>query len=236
MAQEISIIVAFSAGFLSFLASCILPLIPPYLAWLSGISLKDDLSKKQVRSKLFFNSVLLVLGFSIVFIILGASASFFGQVLAPYRLLFQRIGGIVIIFFGLEFIGFSKLLKNYQIGVVKKLFFKLNHRTSSFLVGLTFAFAWVACFSPILGTILILSSFQGTLTQGIILLSFYSLGLAIPFLLTSFFLGVIIERVKAWKKITKWINLFSGLILIVLGILLFTDDFYKVVSWFAKIL
>ena len=236
MAQEISIIAAFSAGFLSFLAPCILPLIPPYLAWLSGISLKDDLNKKQIRSKLFFNSVLLVLGFSVIFIILGASASFFGQVLAPHRLLLQRIGGIVIVFFGLEFIGFSKLLKNYQVGVVKKLFSRLNHRTSSFLVGLTFAFAWVACFSPILGTILVLSSFQGTLTQGIILLSFYSLGLAIPFLLTSFFLSVIIERIKAWEKITKWINLLSGLILIVLGVLLFTDDFYKIVSWFAKII
>lgn len=234
MIQEVSIIAAFTAGFLSFLAPCILPLIPFYLAWLSGISLKDDLDKKKVRTKLFLNSLLLILGFSVVFIILGASASFIGQVLAPHRLLVQKIGGLIIIFFGLEFIGFLKIFKNHQLGLVKKLFSRLNHKTSSFLVGLTFAFAWVACFSPILGTILVLSSFQGTLSQGVILLSFYSLGLAIPFLLTSLFLGFTMERIRAWEKITKWINLLSGLILIILGILLFTDNFYKIVMWLTK--
>ena len=236
MTQEVSLIAAFSAGFLSFLAPCILPLIPPYLAWLSGISLKNDLSKREIRIKLFLNSVLLILGFSIIFVILGASASLVGQVLAPHRLLVQKIGGSIIIFFGLEFAGFLKIFKNHQISLVKKLFSKLNHRTSSFLIGLTFAFAWVACFSPILGTILVFSSFQGTLGQGVILLSFYSLGLAIPFLLTALFLSFAMEKIKTWDKITKWINLLSGLILIILGILLFTDNFYKVVIWFTKIL
>ena len=236
MSGEISLIAAFIAGFLSFLAPCILPLIPPYLAWLSGISLRDDLDKKKARSKLFFNSLFLIFGFSIIFIILGASASFLGQILAPHRLLVQRIGGLIIIFFGLEFAGFLKIFKNRQVGVVKKLFSKLNHKTSSFLVGITFAFAWVACFSPILGTILVLSSFQGTLTQGVILLSFYSFGLAIPFLLVSLFLGFFMGRIKVFNKITRWINLFSGLILIILGILLFTDNFYRIVMWFGKIL
>jgi len=236
MTEEVSLIAAFTAGFLSFLAPCILPLIPPYLAWLSGISLRDDLSKKEIRAKLFLNSVLLILGFSIIFIILGASASFVGQVLAPHRLLVQRIGGLIIIFFGLEFAGFLKIFKDYQLSLVKKLFSKLNHKTSSFLVGLTFAFAWVACFSPILGSILVLSSFRGTLSQGVILLSFYTLGLAIPFLLTSLFLGFVMERAKTWERITKWINLLSGLTLIFLGILLFIDNFYKIVIWLTKIL
>lgn len=236
MTQEVSIIVAFSAGFLSFLAPCILPLIPPYLAWLSGISLKSDLSRKKVRARLFLDSAFLILGFSIIFIILGASASFVGQILAPHRLLIQRIGGLIIIFFGLEFAGFLRIFKNYQLNLVKKLFSKLNHKTSSFLVGLTFAFAWVACFSPILGTILVLSSFQGTLTQGIILLSFYSLGLAVPFLLVSLFLGFAMEKLEVFNKITKWINLFSGLTLIILGVLLFSDKFYKIVMWLTKAL
>lgn len=235
MTQEISLIAAFFAGFLSFLAPCILPLIPPYLAWLSGVSLRDDLSKKKIRIKLFLHSVLLILGFSIVFIILGASASFIGKILAPHRLLVQRIGGLIIIIFGLEFVGFLKIFKNQRIGLVEKLFSKLNHKTGSFLIGLTFAFAWVACFSPILGTILVLSSFQGTLAQGVILLSFYSLGLAIPFLLTSLFLGFAIEKIKAFSKITKWINLFSGFTLIILGILLFFDKFYKIVVWASKL-
>lgn len=236
MFGEISLMAAFVAGLLSFLAPCILPLIPPYLAWLSGISLRDDLDKKKVRTKLFLNSLFLIFGFSIIFIVLGASASFLGQILAPHRLLVQKIGGLIIIFFGLEFAGFLKIFKNYQVKVVKKLFSKLNHKTSSFLVGLTFAFAWVACFSPILGSILVLSSFQGTLSQGVILLSFYSLGLAIPFLLVSLFLGFFMEKIKVFTKITRWINLFSGLILIILGVLLFTDNFYKIVIWVSKVL
>jgi len=235
MTEEVSIIAAFSAGFLSFFAPCILPLLPSYLAWLSGISLKDD-SERNVQTKVFGYSIFFVLGFSLIFIILGASASFVGQIFASNRLLAQRIGGLLIIFFGLEFAGFSKIFKNYQIALVKRLFSKLSHKTSSFLIGLTFALAWVACFSPVLGAILILSSFQTTLTQGIILLSFYSLGLAIPFLLASFFLSLAIKKLKIITKITKWINLFSSLILILLGLLLFTDKFYKIVMWLTKAL
>lgn len=234
MTQEVSIITAFSAGLLSFLAPCILPLIPAYFAWLFGIS-AGDFQKRNVKIKIFLHSLLLVLGFAVIFIALGASASALGKFLAPQRLLVQRIGGLIIIFFGLEFAGLSNIFKNHQVNFVKKLFSKINHKTSSFLVGLTFAFAWVACFSPILGSILVLSSFQGTLSQGVILLSFYSLGLAVPFLLASLFLGFAIERIKTWGKITKWINLFSGLTLIILGVLLFTDNFYKIVMWLNKI-
>lgn len=234
MTQEISIITAFFAGFLSFFAPCILPLIPPYFAWLLGVS-ETELRNKDIRLKIFLHSILLILGFSLIFIILGASASKLGQFLAPYRLITQKIGGLLIIVFGLEFVGLFKIFKNQRANLVKKIFSKLNHKTSSFLVGLIFAFAWVACFSPILGSILILSSWQGTLTQGVILLSFYSLGLAIPFLLTSLFLGLAMEKIKDFTRFTKWINLFSGLILIILGILLFTDKFYKIVAWLSII-
>lgn len=234
MIQEITIITAFVAGFISFFAPCILPLIPPYFAWLLGISQKE-LGNRKIKIKLFVHSLFLVLGFSIIFIILGASASKLGQALMPYRLLVQRVGGLIIIIFGLEFVGFLKIFKNQRVALIKKIFSRFNHQTSSFLVGLTFAFAWVACFSPILGSILVLSSFQGTLIQGVMLLGFYSLGLAIPFLLTSLFLSLVMERIQFLSKITKWINLFSGLILIILGILLFTDNFYKIVMWLNKI-
>lgn len=235
MNQEISIITAFIAGFLSFLAPCILPLIPAYFAWVLGISVKDDFKQRKIRGKVFFNSLFLILGFSIVFISLGAGVSFIGQILAPYRLLVQKIGGLIIILFGLEFIGFLKIFKNQRLNLVKKLFSKFDHKTSSFFMGLIFAFAWVACFGPILGSILVLASFQETLNQGIILLSFYSLGLAIPFLLSSLFLGFLIEKIKLFTKVIKWINLFSGLILIILGILLFTDNFYKIVMWLYQL-
>lgn len=247
MVQEVSIIAAFLAGFLSFLAPCILPLIPSYFSWILGISKKDDLNRKTIRRKIFLNGLFLVLGFSVIFIALGASASFIGQILSSYRLAIQRVGGLIIVFFGLQFIGILKVFGNHHYNLIKKLFSKINfalnrthsglgHKTSSFFVGLVFAFAWVACFGPILGSILVLASFQGTLIQGIILLAFYSLGLAIPFLLTSLFLGFLIDKIKFFTKITKWINLVSGTILIILGILLFTDNFYKIVIWFSKVL
>jgi len=239
MTIEVSIIGALIAGFLSFFAPCVILLLPSYFAWLLGVSkrdIKENLKKRDLRLKIFFHSLLLVLGFSIIFIILGAMASSLGKVLAGYRLIIQRIGGVVIILFGLEFAGFLKIFKNYQVNLIEKLFSRFNKKVGSFVVGSVFAFAWVACFSPILGSILVLASFQGTLNQGIILLSFYSLGLAFPFLLSALFFGFIIERIKDLTKIFKWLNLFSGLILIILGILLLTDEFYKLVSWLSKII
>lgn len=235
MNPEVSLIAAFTAGLLSFFAPCILPLIPPYFAWLLGISQKQlQKNNQKVRLDLFPHSLLLVLGFSIVFIILGASASRLGQILAPHRLLIQRIGGLLIIFFGLNFTGLFQIFKQLQTRLIKRLFSKVNHQTSSFLVGAIFAFAWVACFSPILGSVLVLSSFQRTLSSGVALLGFYSLGLAIPFLLSSFFIGVVIKKMQAFNRFIKIANLFSGLILIALGILLLSDNFYKAVALLSQ--
>lgn len=235
MNQEISLIAAFIAGFLSFFAPCILPLLPPYFAWLLGIS-QEEIEKRSNRLKIVISSIFLVLGFSVVFIILGASASKLGQVLASYRLLIQKIGGLLIIFFGLNFVGLLTIFKNKQKLLVKKAFSKLNYNTGSFLIGATFAFGWVACFSPILGSILVLSSFQTTLNQGAMLLGFYTLGLAIPFILSSLFLGFVLKKINFLTKISKWINLFSGSILILLGLLFFTDNYYKIVMWLTNLL
>lgn len=235
MTQEISLITAFFAGTLSFFAPCILPMLPPYFAWAWGVSQKD-LHQKKLKIKLLLNAFLLLLGFAVVFIILGASASKIGQSLAPYRLLAQKIGGAIIIIFGLEFIGFLKIFKNYKQNLIKKIFDKFNPQTSSFLVGLTFAFAWTACLSPILGSILVLSSFQDSLNQGILLLAVYTAGLAMPFLISSLFLGFIMQKTKSFQKIIKYSNIVSGFILIILGLLLITDNYYKIVAWFGRIL
>ncbi len=233
MNQQISSVTAFTAGFLSFFAPCILPLIPPYLAWLLKIS-QNEINKRNHRLKIILHSLFLVLGFSTVFIILGASASRLGQILAPRRLLIQRVGGLLIIFFGLSFSGALKTFKNQQAILAKKIFSKINRKSSSFFVGAIFAFAWVACFSPILGSILVLTSFQQTLNQGVIFLSFYSLGLAIPFLLTAFFIGSVIKKMQFFTKISRVINLFSSAILVILGLLLLTDNFYKVIAWLNR--
>jgi cytochrome c-type biogenesis protein len=230
MNQGISLTTAFGAGFLSFFAPCILPLIPPYFAWILGISQEELQKDRKVRLDLFVHTLFLVLGFSIIFIILGASASRLGQMLLPHRLLVQRVGGLMIIFFGLNFIGFFKMFNKQSVQFIKKLIAKIDHKSSSFLVGSIFAFAWIACFSPILGSILVLSSFQQTLTSGVTLLSFYSLGLATPFLLSSLFLNSLIGKMNYLTRFTKPINLFSGLILVVLGALLLSDNYYKVVA------
>lgn len=234
MNQGISLITAFGAGFLSFFAPCVLPLIPPFFAWLLGIRQEELRDSKKIRLDLFVHTLFLVLGFSTIFIILGASASKLGQVLLPHRLLVQRVGGLMIIFFGLTFLGFFKMFKKQRVQLVRKLIARVNHKSSSFLVGGVFAFAWVACFSPILGSILVLSSFQETLASGVTLLSFYSMGLAVPFLLSSLFLSSLIEKMSYLTRFTKSINLFSGLILIVLGILLLSDNYYKVVAFLGK--
>lgn len=228
--QEVSLFVAFGAGFLSFFGPCILPLLPPYFSWLFNVS-QDELKKPGFKKKLFLHSLLLVLGFSIFFIVLGAGASLVGSIFIQQRLLIQKLGGLIIIFFGLNLVG---LFKGFIIS--KRLFSKIDYKTSSFLVGLIFAFAWVACFSSVLGAILVLSSFQGTLSEGVVLLSVYSLGLAVPFLLSSVLAGFLIERMNKIKKLFKWVNLFSGLILITLGILLFTDKFYIIVSFIYKLM
>lgn len=123
MSQQISIATATVAGFLSFFASCILPLIPPYFGWLLGIS-QEKLKNKNVKVKILIHAVLLVLGFSILFIILGASASKLGQILISYRSLAQKIGGLIIIFFGLEFAGALKIFKNHRDNLIKKNIFK----------------------------------------------------------------------------------------------------------------
>lgn len=234
MIQTITILTAFGAGFLSFFAPCILPLIPPYFAWLLGTTV-DKIKGKKLRLALFLQGLYLTLGFSIVFIILGASASKLGHLFLQYRLPVQKIGGLLIILFGLKFLGILKILEIQKYDFVKKAFSKLNKKTGSFVVGLIFAAAWTACFSPILGSILVLASFQETLNSGVILLSSYSLGLAIPFLLTALFIEPITQRLGSLKKAGKWINLASGAILVILGFLLFTDNYYKIVSLLAGV-
>jgi len=229
MSQEISLISSFGAGFLSFFAPCILPLVPPYFAWFLGTSQKE-IKNKEKRLRILLHSTYLIFGFSLVFIILGASASKLGQILAPNRLIVQKIGGLLIIFFGLSFAGILKIIKNQQTFLAEKLFSKINRKTSSFIVGMVFAFAWVACFSPILGSILVLASFEQTLNQGILLLSFYSLGLAVPFLLSALFIGKIMEKTQFFYKAAKVINMVSAAILIILGLLLLTDNYYRVVA------
>lgn len=222
------IIPAFIAGILTFVAPCTLPLVPGYLSFISGVSIKD-LQNPQTsglaRRKIFYNGLLYTIGFSAVFIILGSIFSLGGLALIKYRVLLARIGGVFVIIFGLYMLG----ALNFRLfrflnteARVKNSWLKPGNPVSSFLFGSVFAFGWTPCVGPILGSILLLASTSSTIGQGAFLLGVFSLGLAIPFLLIAAGIG----SVSGWLlKASRYLNIVGGLFLIFLGILLATDNF-----------
>lgn len=229
------IIPAFIAGIITFLAPCTLPLVPGYLGFISGVSLNEMQGTEQLkhaRWKIFLNGVFFTLGFSAVFIILGTLVGLGGLALAPYRVWLARIGGLIVIFFGLYMVGLFKLplfkfLENEKHLSVNK-FLRPGNLLSSFILGTTFGFGWTPCVGPILGSVLLLASASSTVGQGAFLLGIFSLGLAIPFLLVAIGIG----RASAYiNKINKYLHIISiigGIFLVLLGIILFTN---KLSAW-----
>ncbi len=223
--KDISIPMAFLAGILSFLSPCVLPLLPSYVSFITGISfeqLTSEKDRKRVRFLTITNSFAFVAGFSAVFISLGASSSFFGQILYKYREWIRIGGGILVIIFGLFISGIIKLdlfLKEKRL----HLHGKPAGYLGSFLVGMTFAAAWSPCIGPILGTILLYAASEGSTTYGLKLLSVYSLGLALPFFLSSLALNTFLSYSKVLYRFMKVIMLLSGLLLIIFGIMLLSN-------------
>ena len=215
----IEISIAFGAGLISFLSPCVLPLIPGYVSFISGQSLQEILKSKQVN---FFPLVLFCLGFSTVFIILGASASYLGQTLLKNSDTLRVIAGVIIIIFSLQLIG----LINISYLNFEKRFEARNSQNIIFpyLIGLAFGFGWTPCIGPILGSILALASMEDTLSKAIILLSFYSLGLAIPFVLSGFLIQKFLIFSKNFKKNINLIARIGGIILLITGILILTNQ------------
>jgi len=238
--MEFSLIIpAFIAGILTFLAPCTLPLVPGYLGFISGVSiqdLQDPLKSKSARRKIFLNGLLFVIGFSLIFILLGSLFGLGGSAFAQYRVWLSRIGGIFVILFGLFMIGalrlpFLNVEKN--IGRIKAL--KPGNPASSLIFGATFAFGWTPCVGPILGSILTLAAASTTVGQGAFLLLVFSLGLAIPFLVIALSIG---SASAYLSKISKYLNIISfvgGLFLIFIGILLLTGKIGVWVSYFYSI-
>ena len=215
----IEISIAFGAGLISFLSPCVLPLIPGYVSFISGQSLQEILKSKQVN---FFPLVLFCLGFSTVFIILGASASYLGQTLLKNSDTLRVIAGVIIIIFSLQLIG----LINISYLNFEKRFEARNSQNIIFpyVIGLAFGFGWTPCIGPILGSILALASMEDTLSRAIILLSFYSLGLAIPFILSGFLIQKFLIFSKNFKKNINLIAKIGGIILLITGILILTNQ------------
>ena len=215
----IELFIAFGAGLISFLSPCVLPLIPGYISFISGSSLNEILAKKKVN---LIPLILFTLGFSFVFITFGAAASYLGQVLLQNSQILRIIAGLVIIIFSLQLIGIINIsFLNFEKKVYTK---RSNNIWFSFIVGMAFGFGWTPCIGPILGSILALASTEETIFKAIILLSFYSLGLAIPFILSGYWMQRFLMFSKNFRKNINLISKTGGIILLVTGILILTNQ------------
>ncbi|MBK1811509.1 cytochrome c biogenesis protein CcdA [Clostridium sp. YIM B02505] len=215
-------LLAFSAGLLSFLSPCVLPLVPAYIGYMTGSSMNNNHANKDKIINLY--KVLgFVFGFSLIFIIMGASATTLGKLIISNQTLFRKIGGSLMIVFGLHTIGIIKIKMFYR---EKRLLSVINFSKSfsPILIGMAFAAGWTPCVGPILSSILIYSSNLTTVYQGIFLLSIYSLGLSIPFILTAMAIDSFMKFKSNVLKFSQSISIVSGLLLIIMGILVFTNN------------
>jgi cytochrome c-type biogenesis protein len=234
--ENISLLAAFTAGLISFVSPCVLPLIPAYLSFISGVSVEEMKSrdrKSEVLRKVSLNTILFVLGFSLIFVALGASATFVGDFLLSKLSLFNKIAGAIIMLLGLHLLGVFRIsFLNYE----KR--FHARSRSlgplSSFLLGLAFAFGWTPCIGPILAGILLVASNQDTVTKGIVLLSAYSLGLGIPFFVTAVSFHSFLSVFGWIKKHFRVVEIISGLFLITIGFLIFIGSFSSLTGFLVR--
>jgi len=216
-----SLLLAFSAGLLSFLSPCVLPLVPAYITYITG-STVAELSTGKARLHTIYKSLGFVLGFSLIFIVMGASITSIGKLLIRNMDIFRKIGGTLIVLFGIHITGIFKIKTFYY---EKRLvpFEKLRKNISSVFVGMAFAAGWTPCVGPILASILIYAGSMETVGMGILLLAAYSLGLAVPFVLTAYAIGSFSEYFKKISVHLNTISIVSGVLLIIMGILIFTN-------------
>ena len=215
----IELIIAFGAGLISFLSPCVLPLIPGYISYISGSSLNELIEKKSVN---IYPIILFTVGFSIVFVIFGAASTFLGQILLQNSYELRIAAGLIIIILSLHIIGIINIkLLNYE----KRIHTNSNTNFySPILIGMAFAFGWTPCIGPILGSILVLAATEENLNKGILLLLFYSFGLAIPFILSGYLIQKFMIFSKNFKKNMGLISKIGGIILLITGVLILTNQ------------
>ena len=226
-AQGVGLAVAFAAGLLSFLSPCVLPLIPSYVTFITGMSL-DELTEGSDRSRVqrsvLVHGILFVLGFTIVFVVLGASATFLGSLFNYASRWVERVGGVLLIAFGLYLLGLLRVP-----GAAREWRLHLGDKPVGYfgtlLVGITFGAGWTPCIGPVLGGILTLAGTTGSVSDGVRLLLVYSAGLAVPFLLAALLLQRFLGSVRRIGPWLPWVSRISGVLLLVLGILLLTGTF-----------
>jgi cytochrome c-type biogenesis protein len=233
--DNVSVFTAFIAGLVSFLSPCVLPLVPGYISIVSGSSL-DQLKARSKEASLFrtvlLNSVMFIVGFSITFILLGASATWIGQVLVSRMRLLGQLAGLILIVFGIHLMGIFKINFLYK----DKRFHNVEKPRGLFgalVLGLAFAFGWTPCIGPILAGILTLASTKQTVSQGMFLLSIYSAGLGIPFLLTSLALNKFLTFYSRFKKHFHAVEVVSGALVIAVGVLILTGSLTRLATWLS---
>jgi len=226
-------IAAFVAGLVSFLSPCVLPLVPGYVSLISGVGVEELKGQEtQLLRKMMLNSISFILGFSIVFITLGAISTEVGQLLARYKSTLAQIAGVVIILFGLHLTGIFRINALYAD---KRLHGVKGGSTAggAFLIGFAFAFGWTPCVGPILAVILGFAAAQDSVVKGIALLAVYSMGLAVPFLLTSFGLERFLKFYARFRSHMHAIEVASGALLIGLGVLLLLGRFTLISNYLS---
>jgi cytochrome c-type biogenesis protein len=234
MNQEVTLLAAFAAGFLSFVSPCVLPLIPGYISFVSGVSVEEMRSEAGAaaasRAQVFATSLAFVIGFSIVFIALGASATAIGKFLFAKLPLLSKIAGALLIVFGLHTMGAFRLAfleQEKRVHANRKPAGPLG----AVLVGIAFAFGWTPCIGPILGGILAIAGSKNTISEGVLLLAVYSLGLGIPFLLTSLAINKFFNAAKRIRRYYHAIELTSGALLVAIGVLILTGQLTLIVRY-----
>lgn len=224
-------VVAFAAGLLSFLSPCVLPLVPSYVGFLTGMTLHEITGRRRVA---LIHAILFVSGFSLVFILLGASATALGRALNYYQVWLQRIGGVLIIGFGLLCLGvfnLRSLNQERRLHLERKPVGYLG----SALVGMAFAAGWTPCIGPVLGAILGLAATSADVTRGMLLLAVYSAGLALPFLIAAVAVDSFLEWFQRFRRFLPWVMRISGVMLVGVGLLLVTGEFTRLAGWLQSL-
>ena len=225
------IIVALFAGLLSFLSPCVLPLVPSYLGFVTGMNAAEMGERRRVA---MIQSTLFVLGFTTIFLLLGAGATAIGAALATHKALVGRVGGVLIIFFGLVSMGVIKI-PALQMEARVHLQEKPLGLLGAFLVGMAFGAGWTPCLGPILGAILTLASTQETMGRGILLLGAYSAGLAIPFLVSAWAVESFFNWFQKFRRYLPWVQRISGGLLVLVGILLVSGKFTELAAFLNSV-
>ena len=225
--ETVSYLAAVLAGLLSFFSPCVLPLIPAYFGFISGYSLEEltESCTAEIRKRVFLSTISYVCGFSLVFILMGASATYLGGLISKYSSLIRIAGGIVIILLGVHLSG---VIRIRGLEFEKRIHLKNRplHFGGTFIIGMAFGAGWSPCIGPLLGSILIVAGNQETVWQGIRLLAVYSAGLAAPFIVMSIFISMLLAFIKKASKARRYVNAIAGILLILVGVLLLTNKLY----------